>query len=243
MLLKKKLNPEQKEDIYELKKFIENNPESCKTFRYFSSRPFEIIKNHLETILYFIDDECVGYGHLDKEDNKIWLGIMVSDSYHSKGLGNKIMDHLLSLHSDEIFLTVDKVNDKGVNLYKKKNFVILKENEKNYLMVFKNNINMADTLGNVIDKLITVDMKMWDNQELLYEIRRMTFDEYKNKYFLDEGGAVKLWEILKKACDLNVQRNQLINEVDEKLIEMMNSLKNNENLDNGKFLQRSHKTY
>ena len=39
---------------------------------------------------------------------------------------------------------------------------------------------MADTLGNVIDKLVTVDMKMWDNQELLYEIRRMTFDEYKS---------------------------------------------------------------
>ena len=34
---------------------------------------------------------------------------------------------------------------------------------------------MADTLGNVIDKLVTVDMKMWDNQELLYEIRRMDF--------------------------------------------------------------------
>ena len=40
-----------------------------------------------------------------------------------------------------------------------------------------------DSLGNVIDKLVTVDMKMWHNQELIYEIRRMTFDEYKKKYF------------------------------------------------------------
>ena len=102
---------------------------------------------------------------------------------------------------------------------------------------------MADTLGNVIDKLVTVDMKMWTNQELLYEIRRMTFDEYKEKYFNDEQGAQKLWETLKKATDLNVQRNQLINEVDEKLIEMFISFKNGEDLDNGKFLQRSHKTY
>jgi hypothetical protein len=100
-----------------------------------------------------------------------------------------------------------------------------------------------DTLGNVIDKLITVDMKMWDNQELLYEIRRMSFDEYKSKYFQSEEGAYKLWEILKKACDLNVQRNQLINEVDEKIISMFEHLKNGEELDNGKFLQRSHKTY
>jgi hypothetical protein len=102
---------------------------------------------------------------------------------------------------------------------------------------------MADTLGNVIDKLITVDMKMWNNQELLYEIRRMTFDEYKKKYFDNEDGAKLLWETLKKGTDLNVQRNQLINEVDEKIIEMLNSKLSGEELDNGKYLQRSHKTY
>ena len=102
---------------------------------------------------------------------------------------------------------------------------------------------MADTLGNVIDKLVTVDMKMWHNQELLYEIRKMTFEEYKQKYFENEEGAKLLWETLKKATDLNVQRNQLINEVDEKIIEMFNSFKNGEDLDNGRFLQRSHKTY
>ena len=102
---------------------------------------------------------------------------------------------------------------------------------------------MADTLGNVVDKLVTVDMKMWDNQELLYEIRRMTFEEYKEKYFNSEEGANLLWNVLKKACDLNVQRNQLINEVDEKIIEIINAKINGENLDNGKFLQRAHKTY
>jgi hypothetical protein len=102
---------------------------------------------------------------------------------------------------------------------------------------------MADTLGNVIDKLITVDMKMWNNQELLYEIRRMEFDEYKDKYFSSEDGAKNLWECLKKACDLNVQRNQLINEFDEKVIEIINAKINGEELDNGKFIQRSHKTY
>jgi len=102
---------------------------------------------------------------------------------------------------------------------------------------------MADTLGNLIDKLTTVDLKMWHNQELLYEIRRMTFDEYKDKYFSSEDGANILWESLKKACDLNVQRNQLINEIDEKIIEIVNSRFSGEDLDNGKYLQRSHKTY
>jgi len=102
---------------------------------------------------------------------------------------------------------------------------------------------MSDTLGTLVDKLTTVDLKMWNNQELLYEIRRMSFEEYKSKYFDTENGANLLWDSLKKACDLNVQRNQLINEIDEKIIEIVNARLNGEDLDNGKFLQRSHKTY
>jgi len=102
---------------------------------------------------------------------------------------------------------------------------------------------MADTLGGLIDKLVTIDMKMWDNQEMLYEIRRMTFDEYKTRYFADEEGAHKLWECLKKVCDLNVQRNQLIDEVDEKVIEIVTAATSGEELDAGKFIQRKHKTY
>jgi len=102
---------------------------------------------------------------------------------------------------------------------------------------------MSDTLGNLVDKLTTVDLKMWNNQELLYEIRRMTFDEYKSKYFDTENGAQLLWDSLKKACDLNVQRNQLINEIDSKIIEIVDAKLNGEELDNGKFLQRAHKTY
>jgi len=102
---------------------------------------------------------------------------------------------------------------------------------------------MADTLGSLVDKLQTVDLKMWNNQELLYKIRRMTFEEYKKEYFDDEEGAKKLWECLKKACDLNVQRNQLIDEIDEKIVEMVRAAQSGENLDDGKFIQRKHKTY
>jgi hypothetical protein len=102
---------------------------------------------------------------------------------------------------------------------------------------------MADTFGGLIDKLITVDMKMWNNQELLYDIRRMTFDEYKQQYFDSEAGAMNLWDCLKKACDLNVQRNQLIDELDLKLIEMIKISNTGEDLDDGKFVQRKHKTY
>ena len=102
---------------------------------------------------------------------------------------------------------------------------------------------MADTLGSLIDKLITIDMKMWTNQELLYDIRRMTFDEYKVKYFSSEEGAMELWKCLQKSCDLNVQRNQLIDEVDQKVVEIVQAKDSGEDLDAGKFIQRKHKTY
>lgn len=100
-----------------------------------------------------------------------------------------------------------------------------------------------DTLGSIIDKLITIDMKMWNNQEILYEIRRMSFDEYKAKYFSSEDGAKQLWECLKKACDLNVQRNQLIDEVDQTIVHMVQSASQGGDLDSGNFIQRKHKTY
>jgi hypothetical protein len=102
---------------------------------------------------------------------------------------------------------------------------------------------MSDSLGSLIDKLLTCDLKMWNNQEVLYEIRRMTFEEYKTKYFDSEDGAQILWGFLKKACDLNVQRNQLIDEIDEKVVEMVSAAQSGQELDDGKFIQRKHKTY
>lgn len=101
---------------------------------------------------------------------------------------------------------------------------------------------MSDTLGTTVDKLITVDMKMWANQEFLYEIRRMSFEEFEAKFSGTECMQL-LFDKLKKACDLNVQRNQLINEVDERIIELIRAAMAGKELDDGKFLQRAHKTY
>ena len=102
---------------------------------------------------------------------------------------------------------------------------------------------MADTLGGLIDKLITIDMKMWNNQEFLYEARRMDFEEFQKRYTSSKEGVKTLYESIKKCCDLNVQRNQLIDEVDEKIVEIVKASLSGEGLDNGKFIQRKHKTY
>lgn len=99
---------------------------------------------------------------------------------------------------------------------------------------------MADTLGGLIDKLFTVDTKLWNSQEFLYKIRKMTFDDFKKTYFENEDGAEILWDSLKKTCDLNIQRNQLIDEIDETVVNIVETGVSGEDLD--KFIQRKHKS-
>lgn len=68
-----------------------------------------------------------------------------------------------------------------------------------------------DTLGSLVDKLVTVDLKMWHNQERLYAIRRMSLDEFKTQY---EGQIGEIHALVRRCCDLNVQRAALIDEID-----------------------------
>ena len=93
-----------------------------------------------------------------------------------------------------------------------------------------------ETPGQLIDKLVTVDMKMWYAQEDFYKIRHMSFEEFLETYQSDEGMKL-LWEQFQKAIDLNLQRNRIIEEIDATLIDLANA----SNTD--KFLQRQHKTY
>ena len=102
---------------------------------------------------------------------------------------------------------------------------------------------MADTLGGLIDKLVTVDLKMWNNQEFLYEVRKMSFEDFEEKFTSTRDARFSLFESVKKCCDLNMQRNQLIDEVDKKIVEIINAGLEGKNLDDGKFIQRKHKTY
>lgn len=119
---------------YLLKEFIEKNYN--KGFRYYDSRSFDCIENHLLTNLYYEDGQCVGYGHLDIE-GRIWLGIMVAEGLRGKGYGSLIMDDLISNSTEEIYLTVDKSNP-AKNLYTKKGFEVLEEKENHFLMIRKN---------------------------------------------------------------------------------------------------------
>jgi hypothetical protein len=100
-----------------------------------------------------------------------------------------------------------------------------------------------DTIGGLIDKLFTSDMKMWVNQELLYEIRRMKYEDFVAKYMSNEDGRKTLWTWLNKVCDLNLQRNALIDEIDERIVGIVKDALAGKEIDDGKNVQRKHKTY
>lgn len=81
-------------------------------------------------------------------------------------------------------------------------------------------------------------MKMWHNQEFLYEARRMTFEEFQTKYCATEEKQQALYESIKKCCDLNYQRNELIDEIDQSFVKALKGEVKVENL-----VQLKHKTY
>lgn len=101
---------------------------------------------------------------------------------------------------------------------------------------------MSDTLGSLVDKLNTIDMKLWYRQDFVYKIRKMSWEEFKNKC-LDENFLHEFYESLQHATDLNLQRNALIQEIDETLVLTIEKALRGESLDDGKTIQRSHKTY
>ena len=90
-----------------------------------------------------------------------------------------------------------------------------------------------DTLGTLVDKLITVDMKMWHNQEVLYAIRRMDLEAFARTYGNDMQG---LHQTIKRCCDLNVQRATLMDAIDKLLVQIVSGAQKAE-------VREQHKTY
>ena len=69
-----------------------------------------------------------------------------------------------------------------------------------------------DTLGSLCDKLSIVTVRMWHAQDDLYRFRRMTPEEWQEEFGDDPD---KVRQILVRACELNLQRNQLTDEIDQ----------------------------
>lgn len=101
---------------------------------------------------------------------------------------------------------------------------------------------MSDTIGSLIDKLATVNQKMFLAQEELYIVRKMSFEEFQSTYSTEEG-MKKLFNAFQKSMDLNVQRQAMILEVDKKIAEVVSAAVKGDDLNNGTFIQNQHKTY
>jgi ribosomal protein S18 acetylase RimI-like enzyme len=118
-----------------LRQFIALIGTSGSSFRYFNSRPPEIVRNHVVTLLGLDDAGTpVCYGHLDREADTVWLGICVAGGYTGQGLGGKMMSALLAAGDKagvkEIKLSVDNHNLSGIRLYEKNGFRLISRNDK-----------------------------------------------------------------------------------------------------------------
>lgn len=127
-----------------LQQFLETAGNSLETFRYFASRPLTVITNHLVTIVLSENGMPIGYGHLDKDGETVWLGIAVKEQMKGKGFGRRIMKFLVTaadeLQLQQIMLTVDKSNSGAIALYKQFGFVEAGMiNEQSVKMIRKSN--------------------------------------------------------------------------------------------------------
>lgn len=109
-----------------LEAFISGAGSSLTSFRYFDKRPYTVICNHVVTALIILGDRPVGYGHLDKDNEIVWLGIAISEGKQRTGLGKMMMDFLTEtadkMQFPELQLTVDRNNPSAIALYKKYGF-------------------------------------------------------------------------------------------------------------------------
>ena len=137
MLQKKKISYADKESLIELDHFIKSNVVGTKHFRYFNKRPYTVINNHLYTSLYYNNNHLIGYGHLDEEDEKLYVGIMVSDNEVGKNYGNEIMLDLIKNSNRRLYCSVDILNERSLNLINKNGFTLVETKETYYIMVLE----------------------------------------------------------------------------------------------------------
>lgn len=100
---------------------------------------------------------------------------------------------------------------------------------------------MADTIGSIIDKICTANNKMFMEQEKVYEIKRMTFEQFKLIYSNEEK-LKELHDFFIKSAILNLQRNAAIDEIDTRLVKMIQDYSNGKELDDGSNIQLKYKT-
>ncbi len=110
----------------QIAEFLSKLEAGSNSFRYFQSRPLSTFNEHILTYLLYNQTEPMAYGHLDKENEVVWLGIAVADEFTGRGIGEKMLQKLINgarNHKIEsVALTVDADNFRAISLYEKFGF-------------------------------------------------------------------------------------------------------------------------
>lgn len=135
-----------------LTEFLNSLKVGRESFRYFLNRPIDVIQTHETTLLLRVSDKIVAYGHLEQEDDKLWLGIAVGDAFVGQGWGKVMMDELISEAASRkfqaIFLRVDIDNLAGIRLYQKMGFHIVEEEDVTGSLLMNRPITTDDLSNN-----------------------------------------------------------------------------------------------
>jgi len=100
----------------------------------------------------------------------------------------------------------------------------------------------SESLGFLVDKIATINSKLFIAQDDLYRVRRMSFEEFKTEFSTEEK-MFELYNIFKKAMDLNVQRSAQIKVFDQQIVKMIKDAISGVDIDDGVAIQDQHKTY
>lgn len=68
---------------------------------------------------------------------------------------------------------------------------------------------MSESFGTLVDRLITLDMKVWHVQDWVYKAAAMPPAEFARM------GHAEIQGQLKKLADLNIERNRAMTEIDQ----------------------------
>ena len=129
---------------YLLSSLLKSSKDGVKKFRYFNTRHLEITQSHLISLIILENNIPAAYCHLEEDNNKFWLGILVSDNFIGNKLGSYCVNLLINiadaLNINDIYLSVDKDNYKAISLYKKYNFLTIEEKELLFIMKRSKNV-------------------------------------------------------------------------------------------------------
>ena len=190
------------------------------SFRYFNKRNIDCIENHIVTLIMtepnVEEPKVIGYGHLDKDGDNIWLGICILPEHQGNKYGDKVLDFLLSYIKENslqnVRLSVDVDNYKAINLYMKKNFRITKFCDTHYIMEPRNTgntLSLPVSLGEALDKLTILEIKLdkikddrKSDVQKEYDMLHKKLAEYINKnefhYHTLKRINLSIWELQDK---------------------------------------------